>query len=289
MAAEPEPESAGLMEEPSAAPGKTLVNELDGKVETFTFHHLSEAPSVFQSDADVADKFLQWGFTGDSGLMQRHTFRFDQYYQKYMSEQFIKDFLNSDEVQGVFHVPQKRKDPGPLGNVTRVRAREVPCGMTSLSVFDRLGEAGIVREGGSILKCFDNYIDELQVADELCKALVDEESPNYTLFDDDDREEFLFRVFRHLCIGGGMCQFEDYIEPYLQTTKKVYKDMLAVRKNDETGKLEIVSQIFDLRAAKGGSAELFPSKSPYSFCYIILNPVKRHVTVWYMAWRTMFG
>jgi len=287
MSAEPEPEPESVME--PGVGSKKLINELDGKVETFTFHHIPEAPSVIDSDDDVRDKFVQWGFTGDSGLMQRHTFRFDQYYQKYMSEQFIKDLLNSEELQEVFHVPQKGDDAAPLGNVTRVRARDVPCGMTSLSLFDRLGDAGIVREGGSIQKCFDNYIDELQVADELCKALVDEESENYTLFDDEDRDEFLFRVFRHCCIGGGMCQFEDYVEPYLQTTKKVYKDMLAVRKNDETGKIEIVSQIFEIRAAKGDGAPLFPSKSPYSFCYVILNPVKRHVTLWYLPWRTMFG
>jgi hypothetical protein len=290
--AEPEPESAALIEEVTAGSGgggKKLVNELDGKVDTFTFHHLSEAPSVMDSDADVREKFVQWGFTGEQGLMQRHTFRFDQFYQKYMADQFIKDLLNSEDVQAVFQVPQKGKDPAPLGTVAKVRTREVPCGMTSLSLFDRLGEAGIVREGGSIQKCFDNYIEDLQLADELGKALVDEESENYTLFDDDDREEFLFRVFRHLAIGGGMCQFEDYIAPYLDTTKKIYKDMLAVRKNDETGKIEIVTQVFELRAAKGTGAALFPSKSPYSFCYVVLNPVKRQVTLWYMPWKTMFG
>ena len=34
---------------------------------------------------------------------------------------------------------------------------------------------------------------------------------------------------------------------------------------------------------------LFPSRSPYSFCYLVLNPVKRHVVLWYLPWRTMFG
>jgi len=112
-------------------------------------------------------------------------------------------------------------------------------------------------------------------------------------------------------------QFEDAIAPYLDATKKIYKDMLAARKNDETGKIEIVSQVrhvapccrpvlltfakrfacscgqvFDIRAVKcqeKTAPALFPSKSPYSFCYVVLNPVKRQVVLWYMPWRTMFG
>lgn len=290
-APEPEPEQSL-----SDGPGPKMIKELDEAPETFSFHLIDDAPSVTESDDDLADKFIQWGFTGEQGSMQRHVFRYDQYYQKYMSDQLIKDLFNSDEVRKVFQVPVKEKGnpnaTAPLGTVTKVRTQEIACGQTSLTVFDRLGAAGIVREGGSIQKCFDNYIDDLQLADELGNALVDEESEHYTLFDDDDRDEFLFRVFRHCCIGGGMCQFEDAIAPYLDATKKIYKDMLAVRKNDETGKIEIVSQVFDIRAVKcqeKTAPSLFLTKSPYSFCYVVLNPVKRQVVLWYMPWRTMFG
>jgi hypothetical protein len=279
---EPEPEPAAAAE---TGPGRLD----DGAPESFTFHHLPDVAGVAATDEGVKELFAKWGFGGAQGMLQRHTFRYDQYYKAYMSDQLIKDFLNSEAVQGVFQVPVKGKEPAPLGTVSSFRCREVPCTVTSLSLFDRLGECGAVRDTGSIQKCFDNYIDDLQIGDKLLELLVDEESENFTVYDDSEREEFLFRIFRHLCIGGGMCQFEDTVGPYLDTTKKLYKDFLAVRKNDETGKAEVVSEAFELRAVKGGGPALFPSRSPYSFCYLVLNPVKRHVVLWYLPWRTMFG
>ena len=103
---------------------------------------------MIDSDEDLADKFVQWGFTGEQGSMQRHVFRYDQYYQKYMSEQLLKDLFNSEEVRRVFQVPVKGKGPNAteaLGTATKVRAKEIACGQTSLTLFDRLGAAGVVR------------------------------------------------------------------------------------------------------------------------------------------------
>ena len=55
--------------------------------------------------------------------------------------------------------------------------------------------AGVVRaDTGSIVKRFDNYIADLQIADKLREMLVDEDSENYTLFTDDERDELLLRV-----------------------------------------------------------------------------------------------
>lgn len=124
------------------------VKELDEAPETFSFHLIDDAPSVIDSDEDLADKFVQWGFTGEQGSMQHHVFRYDQYYQKYMSEQLLKDLFNSEEVRRVFQVPVKGKGPNAteaLGTATKVRAKEIACGQTSLTLFDRLGAAGVVR------------------------------------------------------------------------------------------------------------------------------------------------
>jgi len=53
-----------------------------------------------------------------------------------------------------------------------------------------------------------------------------QDSDNYDMFTEEERSEFLFRVFRHLCLGGAVCQFEDTIQPYLDATKAVYKDLV---------------------------------------------------------------
>lgn len=53
-----------------------------------------------------------------------------------------------------------------------------------------------------------------------------EDSDHYDLFSQLDRQEFLFCLFKHLCIGGSLCQFEDVVDPYLETTKALYKDLV---------------------------------------------------------------
>ena len=55
-----------------------------------------------------------------------------------------------------------------------------------------------------------------------------EESEYYCHFNDEMRNEFLFHIFKRLVVGGSLCQFEDYIDDYLEMTKKFYKGKLWV-------------------------------------------------------------
>lgn len=56
--------------------------------------------------------------------------------------------------------------------------------------------------------------------------LQEEESENYYAVGRAEREEFLFRLFKHLCLGGELCQYEDTVEPYISTTRRIYKDLI---------------------------------------------------------------
>ena len=58
------------------------------------------------------------------------------------------------------------------------------------------------------------------------QCLLLEDSDNYDIFSDADRQEFLFVLFKHLCLGGSVCQYEDDIKPYMETTKLIYKDLV---------------------------------------------------------------
>lgn len=60
--------------------------------------------------------------------------------------------------------------------------------------------------------------------------LQEEESEHYCEVSRQDREEFLFRLFKHLCLGGELCQYEDTIDPYMSTTKQMYKDLIRLVK-----------------------------------------------------------
>lgn len=56
--------------------------------------------------------------------------------------------------------------------------------------------------------------------------ILDEESNEYNLFSPEEKEEFIFRLFEFLVLGGSLCQYEDELQPYLETTKKIYKDIV---------------------------------------------------------------
>ena len=86
---------------------------------------------------------------------------------------------------------------------------------------------GVLRSNGSIQGCFNTYVDEFLIADELRGCLLDPSHLAYDSFSEEDRREFIFRLFQSLCLGGRLCQYEDEIAPYLDVTKKMYKDLIT--------------------------------------------------------------
>ena len=65
---------------------------------------------------------------------------------------------------------------------------------------------GIVRQSGSIVKCYDEMYGDIMISDELRKMLLLDDSDNYEVYSEGDRAEFLFRIFKHICLGGSVCQ-----------------------------------------------------------------------------------
>lgn len=70
----------------------------------------------------------------------------------------------------------------------------------------------------------------------------------------------------------------------------LYKDFVGVQKNPSTKALEVTSVVYQLEEAEGQWGKLFPDRASrdHSFCYLIVEPDKRRVTVWYMAHMPMF-
>lgn len=62
--------------------------------------------------------------------------------------------------------------------------------------------------------------------------LQEEDSEHYYVVGREERGEFLFRLFKHLCLGGELCQYEDTIDPYISTTKQIYKDLIRWMESD---------------------------------------------------------
>merc|ERR1712048_1350613 len=108
-----------------------------------------------------------------------------------------------------------------------------------------------------------------------------EDSELYDAFTAQERKEFLLRIFQHLIFGGASNQWEDHVEDYFKVTKEVYKDLLTVRRG-ETGDVEVLSTVACLRAL-GEGGQLFPKDNPLNFCYVILDPLMRHIRIWYFG------
>ena len=89
-----------------------------------------------------------------------------------------------------------------------------------------------------------------------------------------------------LAVGGGMNQWEDKVAPYLELTKALYKDLVTVNKS-AGGALQVGSFSFIIEGVAGGSASLFSRPSPHNFCYVVVDPLARHVKLWYAAWWPM--
>ncbi len=138
---------------------------------------------------------------------------------------------------------------------------------------------------GDIRKCLDEYVDGFLVADELRRAILcpeaEVEAKGRATFAAADRREFIFHLFSALVLGGGLCQFEDQLTPYLDVTRRVYKDLIAVRRVQ--GRLEVASLVYRVTALPGTAAALFPARHPQNFAYLIIDPVRRHVFFLYHA------
>ncbi|XP_074673102.1 cilia- and flagella-associated protein 300 isoform X1 [Strix aluco] len=246
----------------------------------FVFRSLPQKTFSSLENRDTADRLLKWSM---QGRITAQAFSFDQQFKPYQKDEFVMAFFNDQNVNSSLKLLSASGQWTTLGSkVTKIEATVVPCTQISMSFFDRLYSGGVVRETGDIVKCYDDYYDDILVSDELRKVLLLEDSDHYDLFSQLDRKEFLFCLFKHLCVGGALCQFEDVVGPYLETTKALYKDLVSVQKNPETKEIQIISTVFRV-SAYDDNGLCYPSSKSHqqTFAYLVVDPCKRHVHALY--------
>eukprot|EP00937_MAST-01D_sp_MAST-1D-sp2_P002698 g2698.t1 len=168
-----------------------------------------------------------------------------------------------------------------LGDLTPEQAEE-PLTVTELrksvvhmGFFDRIEEAGLVTETGYIRQMAEEMHGGVPVSDLLRDALLNDESEHAALFSAEDRDEFIFRVFRYVCVGGSLCQHDENWQPYLDAARALYKELVSVHRANASGDVEVSSTLLELRG-RG----VHDGRSPHSFAYIVIDPKTRHVTAW---------
>ncbi|XP_020651668.3 cilia- and flagella-associated protein 300 isoform X1 [Pogona vitticeps] len=253
----------------------------------YIFHHLPQKSFPALENRDIRERLLKWSM---DGRITVQAFSFDQNFKGYQRDDFLMAFFNHPEVNSNLKLLSASGEWTTLDtNVRKVEAKSVLCTQVSMSFFDRLYSEGVVRENGNIVKCFDEYHNDILIGDELRKVLLLEDSDHYDLYSHTDREEFIFCVFKHLCLGGALCQYEDDLGPYLETTKALYKDLVSVQKDPETKEINIISTVFKV-CAYDANGLCYPSSNSHeqNFAYLIVNPLKRHVYVLYHSFGGAF-
>jgi len=232
----------------------------------FTFVPLAKTFSSLEGK-DNQELLLKWSL---KDRIKAKMFTFDQQFQAYEKDKFGHDFFTSSEVAN--HLSSGTKP-------SSVKVTSVPCIELSMSFFDKLMDGEIARENGDVKKCFDEYIGDFTISDHLRQMLINEDSDQFCEFNETERSEFLFLLFSHICLGGRLCQYEDNVQPYLDVTKAVYKDLISVQKNPETKELSILSNVFKVSCYNDEDDHIFPSdkQHPQNFAYLVIDPLKRTV------------
>lgn len=246
------------------------------------------AQHALSAPGERADRLKKWDL---AETMVLASFSYDQLLRRADVEPFVRDFFNDPAVREALPVCAGRgawaRLPAP---VEAVRMAQIPTTRVRMDLFDRLYDAGIARrECGSLAKCLDVALpDGLIASDRLRLALLDESSEEHALFSAAERDELLLRAFRHLAVGGGLCQHDDEVGGLLDSARAAYRDLVRVHKGAQ-GQLEVGSWTYRIDAldAPGGGG-LWPRASPHNFAYLSVDHARRHVTFWSAAFLPIF-
>ncbi|KAG5334633.1 CF300 protein, partial [Acromyrmex charruanus] len=83
-----------------------------------------------------------------------------------------------------------------------------------------------------------------------------------------------------LVLGGTLCQFEDVIQPYLDITKKIYKDLIRVQKQNTSNDLFVSTLVLEVVAKDSAGQDYFPfdSSNRQNIAFLLIDANSREIT-----------
>ena len=160
-------------------------------------------------------------------------FRFNQSFHLISAEEFLKALMNSSAFQS-------RMPSFSYGKIEHLNFKAMSCNVLNMSYFDFLEQLDLVNtHTGQLKGAPDEWVDGIQCSTKLRLAMLWEEDENYCEIQQDKyQNEFIFKLFQLLIVGGPMCQYDDDVTEYLTQTKNLYKDLVTVAKDQETGEIK---------------------------------------------------
>ena len=109
---------------------------------------------------------------GMRGKLKSFMFTFDRQFHMGSKDAFILEFFQDENVVSTLKKLSNLGEWQTLNiKAKKVNVCDVPCTQLSVEMFDRLFEKKIVREGGNIRKCLDEYYEDILISDELRKVI----------------------------------------------------------------------------------------------------------------------
>eukprot|EP00347_Sterkiella_histriomuscorum_P018293 403346062 len=257
--------------------------EDDNQNSGFTFVQIPDDSKLFPNfkNKDVQQKFFQWGLTEKN--LKYAKFRFNQSFHLIGIDNFLKDLVNDSTVQKVFE---------PLKYVmssTGVNYKKLNSEVINMSFFDFFYEKDIATEDGYIKKELEEMYEGISLGDRMRKAMLWEESEYFMeLQDPKIQNEFIYKLFQMISIGGSICQYEENVKDYLDIVKSLYKDLITVAKDQDTGEIRVYSHVFLVESVQGVENIFTVKDHPQNFFFVIVDPIHWHVTLLYHQWTSFW-
>ncbi|KAF4665739.1 hypothetical protein FOZ61_010546 [Perkinsus olseni] len=248
----------------------------------YKFRFLPEAIPKCFGDRQLQADFKKWGLDQDMVILR---FLYDSPADTESERQFmVQEFFKSAEAQRI--LPHACRGVSGIGPGTKVEMEQLTVKHTDMSIFHVLTEKRIVNAAtGRIQGRFEEDWEGIPLYDTLREALVCEESELYETFPETIRQELLFKVFLHVVIGGASNQYEEIVTPYIEHTKKIFKDLVSVRLGPD-GSIVCPCKAYKITTLCGG-AKLHSIDHPSNYCYVIvflcsMSPPMSSVSVYFL-------
>jgi cilia- and flagella-associated protein 300 len=89
-----------------------------------------------------------------------------------------------------------------------------------------------------------------------------------------------------------MCQPDASLDGYLDVTKSIYKDLVAVHKQADTGEIVVDSEAYLITAfdssSSSSSGTLFSTDSTHNVCIVVISAAKQQVAVLHKTFKSFW-
>ena len=248
---------------------------------------MDTAPCKCFTDRAVRPCLERWGLYDEIKAVR---VRYDR---KGKDEELVRGIL-TDEVRTALGLPVAEDDAA-------VRVERLKCEATTLALFDPVAASQDVMLGsGRAKQCPQVVIGGVECDNALRKWLSrkkydrevaagardgeeedDDERPSVALEDD----ELLYRLFELLCLGGPLAQPDLVLEPYLATTKALYRDCVQVYKRSSDGATCLANEAYEVAGPLVfGNGD----PRPLARCFVITEPKRAKALVLFSPARGMW-